>query len=99
MVLTHEGTGVLRDEVPEPTARAVVASEMSTASSIFAIFGGRRGAEGEDGGSRPRVGMEAVARERREPCRILRTRSAGKCKGREAVPGVKGECCSSSCWK
>jgi hypothetical protein len=61
---------VLRDDVPEPTARAVVASEMSTASSIFAIFGGRLWAEGEEGGSRPRVAMEAVAGERREPCQI-----------------------------
>ncbi len=70
VIQAHEGTGVLRDDVPEPTARAVVASEMSTASSIFAIFGGRLWAEGEEGGSRPRVAMEAVAGERREPCRI-----------------------------
>lgn len=48
---------MVRDDVPEPTASAVVASEMSIASSIFAILGGRLGAVGEEGGSRPRVAM------------------------------------------
>lgn len=56
----HVKTEVARDEDPESTTSAVVASEMSIASSILAILGGRLGAEGEEGGSRPRVAMGRV---------------------------------------
>lgn len=54
---THEGTGVVREDVTEEgAASAVVASDMSMESSILASFTGRE--SGDEGGSWSATGMD-----------------------------------------
>lgn len=55
---THEGWGVARElGAVDGIVIAVVASDISIASSILASFGGRAVWEGDEGGSRPNTAI------------------------------------------